>query len=231
MSDFKPSINGILLIVKTKQMNKNLPVLALMVTAFFASAQQFNGTIDFKYATVKDTTNNVYVVRDKVIKLDQYGKKSGAIEGSFIFDLGTSKIRFVNPKRKVWGDHTSETPPIIKGKCDVAKGHGSKTVAGMKCVDYTVKNVDENTSITYWVCTDHFNFFIPVLKLWNRKDKQSVYFNQISGLPEGSMPLASEEKQLNDGKSLTRLEVVKITKKSPDEASVMVPPDYTKFDK
>jgi hypothetical protein len=212
-------------------MKKNSLVLAFLALISLSNAQSFNGTIDFKYATVKDTTNNVYVVKDKVIKLDQYGKKSGAIEGSFIFDLSSNKIRFVNPKRKVWGDHSSETPPIIRGKCEVTKGHGSKTIAGMKCVDYTVKNTEENTTITYWISTDHYSFFIPVLKLWNRKDKQSVYFNQITGLPEGTMPLASEEKQISDGKSLTRLEVVKITKKTPDDASVAVPPDYTKFDK
>ncbi len=196
-----------------------------------ANAQNFNGTIDFKYATVKDTTNNIYVVKDKIIKLDQYGKKSGNIEGSFIFDLNANSIKFVNPKRKVWGEHKSETPPVIKGKCEVTKGTGAKTIQGEKCVDYTVKNPDENTTITYWISSDKFAFFAPVLKLWNRKDKQSVYFNQITGLPEGSMPLLSEEKQLSDSKMLTRLEVVKITKKTPDDVSVQVPADFTKFDK
>ena len=194
-------------------------------------AQNFSGTIDFKYATAKDTTNNVYIVKDKMIKLDQYGKKSGNIEGSFIFDLTSNSIKFVNPKRKVWGEHKSETPAIIKGKCEVTKGTSTKNVQGIKCVDYTVKNTDENTTITYWIATEKFDFFVPVLKLWNRKDKQSVYFNQITGLPEGSMPMLSEEKQLGDGKMLTKLEVIKISKKSPDDASVQVPADFTKFDK
>jgi len=212
-------------------MKKFLLTATISACTILVNAQGFNGTIDFKYATVKDTTNNVYVVKDKVVKLDQYGKKSGNIEGSFIFNLGESSIKFVNPKRKVWGDHKSETPPIIKGKCEVIKGTGSKTVQGIKCTDYTVKNVEENTAITYWIATDKFDFFIPVLKLWNRKDKQSVYFAQITGLPPGAMPLISEEKHINDGKGVTRLEVVKITKKTPDEVSVQVPADYTKFDK
>ncbi|MEO6303834.1 MAG: hypothetical protein ABIP51_11750, partial [Bacteroidia bacterium] len=70
----------------------------------------------------------------------------------------------------------------------------------------------------------------PVIKLWNRKDKQSVYFNQIKDLPEGSMPLLSEEKQLSDGKLLTKLEVVKIGRTVPEQASLEVPPNYNKFD-
>ncbi|MBK9285563.1 MAG: hypothetical protein IPM51_14775 [Sphingobacteriaceae bacterium] len=195
------------------------------------SAQSFNGAIDFKYYKGSDTLNNVYLVKDQVVKLVQYGKKSGTIEGGFIFDLTNHNIRWINPKRKVWGDHKSETPALIKGKCEVSKGNQTKTIQGFKCQEYIVKNPDENTSITYWICTEKFNFFIPVLQLWNRKDKQSVYFNQITGLPQGAMPLLSEEKQINDGKVLTRLEVVKIANKSLDEASVSVPSDFTKFDK
>ncbi|MBA3665000.1 MAG: DUF4412 domain-containing protein [Bacteroidetes bacterium] len=208
----------------------------LLVAVIFASlsnicAQGFNGSIDFKYSTTKDTTQNIYFVKDKLVKLDQFNRKSGNIEGSFIFDLTTNTIKFVNPKRKVWGEHKSETPPIIKGKCEVTKGTGTKTVQGYKCAEYIVKNTEENTLITYWIANDKFNFFNPVLKLWNRKDKQSVYYNQITGLPEGSMPLISEEKQVSDGKAVSRLEVVKINKNVPDEASLKVPADYNKFDK
>ncbi len=210
-------------------MKKILLALALCFGISQIIAQNFSGSIEFKYSTQKDTTTNIYLVKDKLIKLDQYGKKSNAIEGSFIFDLNTNKIKFVNPKRKVWGEHKSETPPIVKGVCNVTKG-GTKTIQGIKCTEYTVKNTEENTSITYWVAENKFTFFMPIIKLWNRKDKQSVYFNQIKDLPEGSMPLLSEEKQLSDGKLLTKLEVVKINKTVPDDASLEVPANYNKFD-
>lgn len=211
-------------------MKKILFALSLCFGLNQITAQNFNGSIEFKYATQKDTTTNIYLVKDNLIKLDQYGKKSGAIEGSFIFDLTTSKIKFVNPKRKVWGEHKSETPPVVKGVCTVTKGTNTKNIQGIKCIEYIVKNTDENTSITYWVAENKFAFFTPVIKLWNRKDKQSIYFNQIKDLPEGCMPLLSEEKQLSDGKLLTKLEVVKIGRKVPDDASLAVPPNYNKFD-
>jgi hypothetical protein len=211
-------------------MKKTLLASAFIALAGMMSAQ-FNGSIEFKYSTLKDTTNNTYYVKDNLVKLDQYNRKNGSIEGSFIFDTDNNTIKFVNPKRKVWGEHKSETPPIIKGKCEVTKGTNTKTVQGIKCNEYIVKNVEENTVITYWVAADKFKFFVPVVKLWNRKDKQSVYFNQITGLPEGSMPLLSEEKQLSDGKALTRLEVVKINKTVPDDSNLKVPADYNKFDK
>jgi len=211
-------------------MKKILLALTLCLGLTTITAQNFSGSIEFKYYNQKDTNTNIYLVKDKLIKLDQYGKKSNAIEGSFIFDLTENKIKFVNPKRKVWGEHKSETPPIVKGVCAVTKGNDTKTIQGIKCVEYTVKNTDENTVITYWVAENKFAFFVPVIKLWNRKDKQSIYFNQIKDLPDGSMPLLSEEKQLSDGKLLTKLEVVKIGRKVPDDASLAVPANYNKFD-
>ena len=212
-------------------MKKNLFALSFCLSLFLGTtAQNFNGTIEFKYSTPKDTNTNIYSVKEKLIKLDQYGKKSNAIEGSFIFDLATNKIRFVHPKRKVWGEHKSESTPIIKGVCVVTKGNNSKTLQGIKCTDYIVKNTDENTIITYWIGENKFVFFNPVVKMWNRKDKQSVYYNQIKDLPEGSMPLLSEEKQISDGKLLTKLEVIKVSKKMLDDEDLAVPAGYNKFD-
>lgn len=198
--------------------------------AFKINAQGFSGSIEFKSYTLKDTTTNIYFVKDKLVKLDNFTKKSNAIEGSFIFDLSANKIKFVSPLRKVWGEHKSETPPIIRGVCQVINGQKTLSVSGMKCKEYIVKNNEENTTITYWIAENKFNFFIPMLKLWNRKDKQSIYFNQIKDLPEGSMPMLSEEKQISDGKVITRLEVTKISRKTPEPGQLEVPPTYTKFE-
>jgi len=193
-------------------------------------AQGFMGSIEFRYATQKDTSTNVYWVKDNTVKLDQYAKKGNEVQGSFIFDLAKNEIKFVNPKRKLWGMQKSETPPVMHGKCVVTNGSGFKTIAGIKCSEYIVYNTEENISITYWMTKEKFNFFIPLMKLWNRKDKQSVYFGQIKNLPEGSMPLMSEEKQLSDNKILSRLEAIKIDKKTPTEANLNIPTDYKKFD-
>jgi hypothetical protein len=202
--------------------------IALLATVSINA--QFNGSIEFKYFTQKDTTANTYLIKNKTVKLDQYGRKSGAVEGSFIFDLGDNSIKFVNPKRKVWGEHKSETAPMIKGTCEVTKGAGVKTIQGVKCNEYTVKNADENTAITYWITAGKYDFFMPLLKLWNRKDKQSIYFNQIKNLSPGSMPLMSEEKQISDNKVITRLEVTKINAKPVEDSKMVIPADYKRFE-
>jgi hypothetical protein len=211
-------------------MKKVLTVAFLVVSLLKINAQGFSGSIEFKYYNLKDTNSNVYYVKDKMVKLEQYVKKTTVTEGSFIFDLKTNTIKAVHHKRKVWSDHKSETPPIIKGVCEVIKGSNSKTVSGYKCKEYIVKNPSENTSITYWIAEGKFNFFAPMMKLWNRKDRQSIYFNQITSLPEGSMPMYSEEKQISDGKIITKLEVTKVNKKTPENSAFEIPATYNKFE-
>lgn len=206
-------------------------ILSIALFAFTTAAfAQFEGTIEFRMETKKDTTTNHYYVKGNNVKLDQIGKKSGKVEGSFVFDLAGKSIKFVNPARKVWGDHKSETPPSINGTCEVSKVKTTKMVAGKMCTEYTVKNTAENTVITYWIATEKYDFFVPLVKLWNRKDKQSIYFNQIKDLPKGAMPMLSVETSLDGKTTLSKLEVIKIEKKSIDAASVAIPSDYKKFE-
>lgn len=210
-------------------MKKIIITLSSIFLSITAIAQTFSGNIEFKYFNSKDTSTNIYIVKDKLIKLDQYKRSQSAMEGSFIFDLSSNTVKFLNPKRRVWGINKSETPPIIKGQCIVTKG-GTKKIQGANCAEYIVKNTEENTQITYWIATEKYNFFIPLLKLWNRKDKQSIYFAKIEGLPEGSMPFLSEEKSISDGKVISKLEIIKITKRTPEDSELEVPAGYNKYD-
>lgn len=211
-------------------MNKIKLLAAGLSLSVMAVAQSYEGSIEFKMETTKDTTTNIYYVKGNDVKLDQIGRKSGKVEGSFVFNLATNEIRFVNPVRKVWGEHKSETAPMIKGTCVSSKGTNTKMVQGQKCTEYIVKNTDENTQITYWIAPGKYDFFMPLVKAWNRKDKQSIYFNQIKDLPKGSMPLLSEEKQISDGKLISKLEVSKMSKGGVDPSKLAIPADYKKFE-
>ena len=211
-------------------MNKIKLLVAGLTLSVMAVAQSFEGSIEFKMETSKDTTTNIYYVKGHDVKLDQIGRKSGKVEGSFVFNTETNEIKFVNPVRKVWGEHKSETSPIIKGTCVSSKGTNTKMVQGQKCAEFIVKNTEENTQITYWVVSSKYDFFAPLVKAWNRKDKQSIYFNQIKDLPKGSMPLLSEEKSLSDGSLISKLEVSKINKTTIDASKLSIPSDYKKFE-
>jgi len=211
-------------------MKNILIALLIALNLIKINAQDFNGSIEFKYYTLKDTTRNVYFVKNKIVKLDNYVKFTPVMEGSYIFDLPQKKMKFVSHKRKLWGEHANETPPLLKGVYDVVKGKNTRSVAGIKCREYIVKNNEENTIITYWIADEKFTFFSPMMKLWNSKYKQSIYFIQIKDLPAGSMPLLSEEKRISDGKAISKLEVIKVDKKTPQDANLEIPAAYNKVE-
>lgn len=205
--------------------------LCLLLFSFCYSQNPFEGKIEFLYYH-RDTTKNVYWVKEPFIRLDQLSKnKDGGIEGSFLFNLHTKEIKMISPKRKLWSIHKSTIPPVIKGKCEVIKTNNTRKITGIDCTEYIVKNTSEDTEISYWIHTSgNYNFFIPLLELWNRKDKPSIYFNQIKNIEKGAMPLLSIEKQISTGRIISKLETIKISKEKLNDTLFTIPEDYKKFE-
>ena len=197
------------------------------------AATNFEGTIAFRMETKKDTTANLYSVKGNVVRLDQMGKKTGKVEGSFVFDLTGKTIRFVQHSRKVWGQQKAEGTANIQGACKAEKTKNTKVLLDKyTCTEYVVTNETEKTKISYWIYSPDksgmkFDFFTSVVNLWNRKDKVSVYFRQIKNLPAGSMAFASTE--WLDGKQVGMLEMQKVDAKAMTDADVGIPSDYKEF--
>jgi hypothetical protein len=76
--------------------NKIKLLVASLSLSVMAIAQSYEGSIEFKMETNKDTTTNIYYVKGNDVKLDQIGRKSGKVEGSFVFNLANKEIKFVN---------------------------------------------------------------------------------------------------------------------------------------
>jgi hypothetical protein len=193
-----------------------------------AGAQSFEGIIEFKQYTAKDTTLNAYYVKGNKIKLDQLGKSSHKPEGSFLFDIGTNKITGLNHSRKIY-DNVNVSKSAPTNKIDtVIKLKEIKMLHGIKCHGYTVKSKADNVQITYWLAGSNFNFFEPSVLLWNRKDKASVYYRAIKD-SKGMMPLLSVESDLS-GKEISKLEVTKIDKKVLEASQLEIPKEYKKME-
>jgi hypothetical protein len=211
----------------------NLFIAALAISAA-SVAQNFEGTIAFRMEAKKDTTNNIYNVKGTTVKLEQFAKRSGKVAGGFVFDLTAKTIKFYNPDRKIWGLQKAEGASGMQGTCKVEKTKNTKTyLEKYKCTEYVVSNEVEKTKISYWIYSPEkkgpkFDFFSNMINLWNRKDKVSVYFRQIKGLPAGSIAMYSTE--LLDGKQVGMLEMQKIDAKTMTDADVAVPADYKKFE-
>jgi len=212
-------------------MKKHL--IAGIVCLLFSSisfSQTFEGVIEFRESRVTDTIDRVYYIKGDKVRLDEIGKKSKKVEGSFIVDLKTSSMISLSHDRKLYIEQGSGTPAVMNGKAEITKTKNVKTIQGYKCSEYIVKNAEDNTQITYWIATGKFDFFLKLLKTLNRKDKSVVYFQQITGV-EGMFPFLSLQVNLETGKEEVKMEVTKIQKKPLDANLFEVPKDYQKFQK
>lgn len=195
-----------------------------------ASAQSFEGVIEFKKQTTSDTVNYIYHVKGDKVRLDEIGNKSKKVEGSFIIDLKTNSMLSLSHDRKMYIEQSSGTPAAVNGKCDVKKTGKDKTIQGMKCSEYVVENADEKVRVTYWMAANHYDFFFKLLKVLNRKDKSAVYVQQITGA-DGMFPYLSSQVNMETNKEEVKMEVTKVEKKTVDVAKFDVPKDYQKFQK
>jgi hypothetical protein len=214
---------------KTNHMKKVFSLAITALVAFAATAQPFEGTIEFKKRTATDTTNYVYYVKGEKIKIDEIGSKSKKVEGSFIINTSASTMQFISHERKLYGDQPSGSTNKPAGKCEVTWTKNTKTIQNMKCTEVVVKNKDENTTITYWLAKGKFDFFDVMLRVLNRKDKFSTYYLEIPNA-KGMMPVLAIMTSA-DGKEKERLETTKVEKKPQDAKTFEIPTGYMKFEK
>src|SRR3989344_27082 len=95
-----------------------LSALFAFTGMIIASAQSFEGVIEFKKQTTTDTVNYIYHVKGDKVRLDEIGNKSKKVEGSFIIDLKTNSMVSLSHERKLYIEQASGTPAVINGKLE-----------------------------------------------------------------------------------------------------------------
>lgn len=211
-------------------MNKFLKVIAFAFIAFIPAAvfgQSFEGVIEFKKMTGNDTTGYVYYIKGNNVRIDEIGARSKKVEGSFLIDTKAGTMKFLSHDRKTWGEHKSGAAPAVGGKPVITKTTNVKMLHGYKCTEYVVKNADENASISFWIASGKFNFFKPMLKLLNRKEKFATYYPLLP-VKDGAFAMLAVQSD-NTGKETGRLEVTRLEKKTVDASLFAVPKDYSEF--
>lgn len=203
------------------------------LTVFFAAnllAQSFEGTIEFTRYTTVDTSKYAYHVKGDMVRIEEVGS-NGQIAGIMIVNTKENKAKSLSPERKLYIElESANTKFITINGSDVKKGKTTKTIAGYKCDEWTVSNKEQNTTITYYLAKDNFDFFEGLLIALNRKDKFATYYQQLPDTKK-TFPFLAIEKDLTSGKEKGKLEVNKVTKKTIDSKLFEIPIDYKKFEK
>jgi hypothetical protein len=191
----------------------------------------FEGSIKFAQVSGKDTLYYSYEVKNRMVRLEIHEDRSNekSMDDYMLFDLDKGKITALKPSRKIYinvapKQYVVANDPNFK----IIKSKNCKKIFNYKCYQWRVKNLEQNTEISYWVANDNFDFFDDFLRLWNRSEKHAVYFLQIPDI-NGYFPMVSDERTvLRDQKM--KLEVIEISKKKMDDKLFQIPKDFTSYD-
>jgi hypothetical protein len=207
-----------------------LTVVSLILVSITAAwAQTFEGSIEFKKILPNDTSIYVYHVKGNKVRIDEMGADGKTLEGSMLLNLADKKIYALSHDRKLYMERPYKNEQTSKMNLEVERSANSKFINGFECSQWRVKNKDKDSEITYWVAQGNFDFFLPLLQLLNRKDNFATFYLQVPDT-KGFFPmLAVERTLLRDEKG--RLQVTKVSKKSPDAAFMEIPKGYVKMDK
>jgi hypothetical protein len=193
--------------------------------SFAASAQSFEGIIEFKKQTGKNVVNYVYYVKGDKVRIDEFATGTRNVEASFILGLKENSMIYLNHPRKMWGTRKPSSSGAAPAGCVATQTKTTKEIFGYKCTEHVVKNAADSTQISFFIAPGKFSFFTPMMKLLNRQENFATYLIAVP-MKEGSMPLLAIEKDLN-GNEKARLEVTRLEQKVLVEGMFDTPKDFT----
>ncbi len=187
----------------------------------------FEGKIEIIEKKPFDTSSYTLFVSDNLVRLDKI-EKNEKMKESLIFDLDKNTILALQHERKMYMNIPVKSfLSAVDDSVKIVKTNNTKIISGFKCTQWRIKNVNENTEITYWVTGNNFYFYNRFLKLWNKTDKCYKYFLSI---PEtaGNFPIQQVERTLlRDIKS--SVVISKLSFQPVIKSEFEIPGGYTLF--
>jgi len=213
-------------------MKNNLRKISLSIFATVmlatASLAQFEGEIKFEKTVGKIHVMYKYFVKGNDIRIEEVGE-DGTIDGVQLMDLKEKKVYALSPERKLYMEAPNRRP-VSSLDVDVKKTGKTKEILGEKCFEVIVTNKAQDRKIVYWITKGDYNFFIPMLKTLNRKERQAMFFLEIAGM-ENHFPMVSTEYILSTGDVVSTLKTKKVESRVIKAATFAIPEGYTKFER
>lgn len=199
--------------------------LSLVSVASFA---QFEGVVEFTKNKGKINISYKYYVKGDNVRVEEIGK-DGSLDGIMLIDLTKKEVLAISPDRKMYMEAPNRKP-IVTADVDTKKTKETKTINGVKCTKYVVTSTAQDRKMEYWIADGEYDFFIPLLKTINRREKQSMYYLSMDGM-DGKFPMLGKESTLKEGVAVSTLSATKVTKKKLDASLFAIPTGYKKFER
>lgn len=192
-----------------------------------AQAQSFEGSISFKKSVGPITANYTYHVKGDKVRIEEIDE-DGNVQGIMLVNTTENQVLALSPERKMYIQVPNKRPSR-KTEIKIEETTNEKNIMGFDCSEWKVVSEEDNREVSYWLADEEFDFFVPMLKTLNRKDKLAVFFLKLPN-QNGAFPMLGVETQ-DDGTELTKLEVVKVDKSAMDDKIFNIPDGYSKFER
>ena len=192
-----------------------------------AEAQSFEGSISFKKSVGPITANYTYHVKGDKVRIEEIDEE-GNVQGIMLVNTAQNEVLALSPERKMFIEVPNKRPNR-KTELSIEETKNTTKILGMECKEWKVISAEDNREISYWLAHKNFDFFVPMLKTLNRKDKLAVFFLKLPA-QNGAFPLLGVERQ-DDGTELTKLEVKEVKEVELSDDLFTIPSGYTKFER
>lgn len=210
---------------------KAIATLTLFVLSIFGSvatqAQRFEGSIHFTKNIGPVTARYIYHVKEDMVRVEELDEL-GQVQGIMLVDTKKNSVVALSPERKMFIDVPNRRK-ANESQTEVKSTGSTKTINGYECEEWLVSSAEDGRKVSYWIAKDDFDFFIPMLKTLNRKDKMALYYMELPDA-DGGFPMAGTEVKSN-GMELTTLKVDSVEEAELSAELFSIPQDYTKFER
>jgi len=191
-------------------------------------SKNFKGILEYVEYTPFDTTYyKVYVSEDK-IRVDTYDNidVKGTINKSLIYNLKDKKVIALKPSEKIYKtiNVDSDSEHGVDGCEIILNKNNYKFINGYKCVQYRIKNVNENTDITYWIPEEDFPFYYEMVRMKRSMHRVHKYFFMLPNYKVAFPMQTVERSLLREQKSAYK--VIDFEEKIVEETVFEIPKDY-----
>ena len=191
--------------------------------------KEFNGILEYVEYTPFDTTFfKVYVSNNK-IRVDSYKNKKSkrVLEKILIYNLKNKNVVVLKPSEKKYRlldvnvvDHRN-----TEGCKMILNKNNYKYINGYKCIQYRVKNISENTDITYWIPEEDFPFYYEMISMKRSMLRVYKYFFMLPNYKVAFPMQTVERGLLREEKSSYK--VVGLAESKVSSSIFEIPKGYT----
>lgn len=199
-------------------------VVVSMSTNLFGG--NFEGKIDVTKRTCYDTMYYSYMVKDSIIRIDNFNTNN-ILTTTLLIDLTKQRIIAIDQLHKQYKDLVFTLKENEQSnKYEIIKTDNTKIINGYKCYQWRVKNREKNSEIAYWVTKDGFYFFNHLMMILGANDNYADFFTQISD-NQGYLPIWAVERTLVRFEKQQIL-ITNIEPKKLEKNLFNIPPNYNR---